>query len=448
MTWRQLDKESEQLAQILSSRLPKTQKQLVIGLLMPNCWQLVVTYLAILKLGHIALPLDASYKSLELKAIVKQINPALIITDREYAARLHGDKKLVILEDLKADSRPVFKPLRLPSKQQIASLVFTSGTTGKPKAVPNTHANHTWNIKACSQRWNWTEADTLLVSTPLSHMLGIVMGLSGAIYHGNTLYLHRWFDEVETLKTLSSGKISFFSHAASAYVKLAQAPGDYDLSSVRLCVSGAAPLPPAVWQKFKQRFGVEILETYGTSETGRIAGNHLEERVLGSPGQPLPGVETKLNDEGELLVRSDGIFPGYWRNEQATRQALTDDGWWHTGDIAELDDGRIVLKGRKQERIRRYGYTVSPRDVEWALHQHPQVNDVHVMGMQRPGEPNDKLVFFIVGELDPKHVDTYCKSDLPMAWRPDQVIILDSLPRTHSGKPRLTSLRGLAEARL
>jgi acyl-coenzyme A synthetase/AMP-(fatty) acid ligase len=400
-------------------------------------------------LGHVALPLDPAYKSLELDAIIEQIPSRLIITTKDYRGQISDHHEPVILaEDLtKNDHSGDGSLLRLPANQQIASLTFTSGTTGKPKAVPNTHANHIWNIETCSKVWEWTADDTLLVSVPLSHMLGIVLGLSGALYHGNTIYLQRWFNEEETLKLLSSGLITFFSHAASAYVKLAQAPkGNYDLSGVRLCTSGGAPLPPSVWQEFKKRFGIEVVETYGTTETGRIAGNSLDKRVLGSPGKILPGVDAKLSAEGEVLIKSPGVFPGYYRNPQATRASMTTDGYWRTGDMAELRGGYIFLKGRAQERIRRFGYTVSPRDVEWALHQHPKVKDIYVMGRQTASEPNDELIYFIVSDLDDSQIRDYCKANLIFTWRPDKIIRLSELPRTRSGKAKIGQLKQLAEA--
>jgi acyl-CoA synthetase (AMP-forming)/AMP-acid ligase II len=423
------------------------KEQGVVALLMPNSIDFIIAYLAIVKTGHIAMPLDPAYKPLEFDSIIDKISPRLIITNIKYSQKFSDEhqKNIKIFDDLRNQTAEHYKPLRLDATKQIASLTFTSGTTGNPKAVPNTHANHIWNIKVCSEVWDWTGNDTLLISVPLSHMLGIVMGLSGAIYHGNTIYLHEWFDETATLEALASGQISFFSQSASAYVKLAQSPNQsYDLSGVRLCVSGAAPLPPSVWQEFKQRYGIEILETYGTTETGRIAGNHLDERVPGSPGRPLPGVDLKLDKNGEVQIKSGGVFPGYYKNQAATSLAKTADGYWRTGDIAEVRDGYVFLKGRAQERIRRFGYTVSPRDVEWALHKHPKVKDVYVMGQQIESQPDDRLVYFIVGNLSNDEIAAFCKENMLFAWRPDRIIHLDELPRTRSGKPKIAKLKEIA----
>ncbi|HVS78905.1 MAG TPA: class I adenylate-forming enzyme family protein [Candidatus Saccharimonadales bacterium] len=443
VSWAELWSRVEQASGYMSQRLGN-EKQEPAALLLPNSIDFIVSYLAILHSGHMALPLDPAYKFLELDAIIEQIPSKLLISDQVYARQFSPNhrKKVVMVDDILDSRDKPLEPLRLPADQQIASLTFTSGTTGKPKAVPNTHSNHIWNIRTCSEVWDWTPADTLLVAVPLSHMLGVVMGLSGALYHGNTIYLHSWFDETEVLKTLSSGKISFFSHAASAYVKLMQTKGNYDLSKVRLCVSGAASLPPSVWHEFKNRFGVEIVETYGTSETGRIAGNRLNERVQGSPGKALPGVDLRLSGDGEVEVKSPGVFPGYYHNPQATAANRTADGYWRTGDIAEVRDDYVYLKGRLQERIRRFGYTISPRDVEWAMHQHPKVKDIYVMGRQRANEPDDELVYFIVTDLSETEIRDYAKANLIFAWRPDKIVRLDhDLPRTRSGKPSIGLLR-------
>lgn len=444
ITWEELWQRVEAASGVFTKQLGNTEQQ-VAAILLPNSIDFIIAYLAILHSGHIALPLDPAYKKLEHEAVVNQLKAQIIVTNNDYKAQISGVSiKTILVSDLSDQKASDITPLRLPADAQIASLTFTSGTTSTPKAVPNTHTNHLWNIKVCSEVWDWDEHDTLLVNVPLSHMLGVVMAISGALYHSNTIHLHRWFDAEKTLEALASGKISFFTHASSAFVKLAQTPGKYDLSKVRLCVSGAAPLPPAIWQEFKDRFGIEIRETYGSSETGRIAANRIGDPVVhGSPGKVLPEVDLKLSDDGEVLIKSPGVFPGYFHNAEATAKSKTKDGYWRTADIAELRDGYVFLKGRKQERIRRYGYTISPRDVEWAMHKHPSIDDIYVLGRQQIDEPNDELIYFVVTKLNDEEIRHYCKQNLLFAWRPDKIVHLDELPRTPSGKTRISQLRSL-----
>jgi acyl-CoA synthetase (AMP-forming)/AMP-acid ligase II len=438
-SWKELADKVEQTAAVLSRRLRDSQGQQIVALMFPNSWQYVVTYLAILDLGHIAMPVDVIYKSLEIDAILKQIPPDLIVTDRDSKPRMDTDRPVVVFEDLKP-VEAVPKKLRLPAEKQIASLIFTSGTTGKPKAVPYTHANHIWNIKVCSEVWNWTNQDSLLISVRLSHFNGIVMGLAGALYHGNAFYLLDRFNAEETLELLASGKATLFTHSPLVYSKLLEVEKTYDLSKVRLFISGSGPLAPSVWQDFKNRFGQEILEVYGSSETGRIASNLLNERIPGSPGRPLPGVEMKFNSHDEVLVKSPGVFPGYFQNDEATDEGFRD-GFWRTGDIGEIKNGRVILKGRTHERIRKQGYTISPRDVEWALMQNPQIKECHVMGVAQPGDPNDKIAYFIVGDLSEAEIIDFSKQNLPSIWRADKIIFLDALPRNPNGKPKLQMLK-------
>jgi len=415
--------------------------------MLTNSDEFIISYLGILQAGHIALPLDPNFKQIEQDAILHQIPPVFVITNEINQSRFdHHDIEVVFAKDLLKGSSKKVEPVRLPATEQIASLIFTSGTTGTSKAAPLTHANHVWNIEVCSQVWDWTSKDTVLISLPLSHVYGLAMSFAGVLYHGNTLYLQESFDAQESLEYLTSGKISLFMHIAQFYSKLLEAGGDqsYDLSKVRLCISGGAPMAPAVWQGFKDRWGQEIVEVYGSSETGRIASNLLNERIPGSPGRPLPGVDVKLSEEGEVLVKSNGLFPGYWHNPAATKAGYTADGYWKTGDLGEFQNGRLILKGRQVERIRKKGYTISPRDVEWAMRQNPRVKDIHVLGRQTSNGSDDELVYFLVSDLNDTEIAAYCKQNLLFAWRPDKIIRLEALPRTSNGKVALAKLKQMA----
>lgn len=446
LSWKELWELTQTAASNMAPLLGEGDEQKVIALLFPNSWEYVVTYLAVLQTGHIAMPVDVIFKSLEIEAVLQQIPPVLVIADKSNIGRLpSATDNLLFDELLKASEINEHKLLRMPADEQIASLFFTSGTTGKPKVVPNTHTNHIWNIETCSEVWDWTRDDSQLISVRLSHMLGLVMGLSGTLYHGNTMYLQERFEPETTLEELSNGKVSIFTHVASTFVKLLEVKDyqRYDLSKVRLFISGGAPLPPSAWHEFKKRFGHEILEVYGSSESGRIASNLLDERIPGSPGRPLPGVQIRISEAGEVQVKSKGVFPGYYKNEELTKAGFTEDGWWCTGDIGEIRGGRVVLKGRKQERIRRQGYTISPRDIEWALHKNEAIADAYVMGVQHPKRADDELIYFLVTNASEDEIIDFCKQAMPSIWRPTKIIKLEQIPRTHSGKPKLPKLRAM-----
>lgn len=445
ITWSELADLSDSVSRSIAPKLDGGQQQ-VVALLFSNNWEYIVAYLGVITAGHIAMPLDVIYKTLEIEAVLKQIPPSLVIADSANITRLPTGAKPVLFDDLLVTKHiPGVKYLRLSPQKQIASLVFTSGTTGKPKAVPYTHDNHIWNIKVCSEVWNWSHEDSLLISLRLSHWYGLVMGLSGVLYHGNTMYLQERFEPEATLRALSSGQGTIFTHISGTYSKLLEVEDytKYDLSGVRLLISGGGPLPPTTWKEIKKRFNQEILEVYGSSESGRIASNLLNERIAGSPGRPLPGVDLKISDRGEVLVKSDGLFPGYYKNSQLTKANMTVDGYWRTGDIGNINSGRIILKGRKQERIRRQGYTISPRDIEWALHTLPEVKDVFVMGLQVEGRADDELVYFMVTSLSEQQIKDFYKESMPSVWRPQRIIMLDEIPRTPNGKPKLPKLKAM-----
>jgi acyl-CoA synthetase (AMP-forming)/AMP-acid ligase II len=440
LSWQELLSEVRSRSGFFASSLSPSEQE-VVALLMPNSWELVVTYLAVIEAGHIAMPIDVIYKPLEIQAILAQMQPKITIADLSNRQRLNSSDVLVF-EELPI-SKDDYRPLRLGAEKQIASLVFTSGTTGTPKAAPYTHKNHLWNIKVCAQAWGWQEDDTLLLSLRLAHWYGICMGLSGAIYHGNTLHLEDRFDAKATLERLSRGDISLFTHTPIAFTKMLEIEGEFDLSKLRLPISGSAALPPDIWQGFKDRFGLEIIECYGSSETGRIASNRADDRRPGTPGAPLDEVALRLGAHDELLVSSPGLFPGYYKNPAATKQNLDGEGFWHTGDIAEFRDGRIYLKGRLVERIRRQGYSVSPRDVEWALRENEHIEDCLVVGTNEQGSDNSHLVYFIVGALSEPELREYTRTNLPSIWRPDKIIFLESMPRTARGKPDLHKLKAM-----
>jgi acyl-CoA synthetase (AMP-forming)/AMP-acid ligase II len=445
ISWADLYEKVEAGSRYFAGQLGGSEQK-VVALLMTNSIEFVQVYLSVLHAGHIAMPLDPVYKRLEIDAMINRVKPAVIVIQDRYKDLVGAHEIPVLLAAGIFDKKwPEAPRLRLPPAEQVASLTFTSGTSGQPKVVPNTHQNHIWNIEACSKVWDWTKDDTLLVTLPLSHMHGIVICLSGALYHGNTMYLRQQsFDAKAVLEELSSGRISLFTQGPIAYIKMLAQTGDYDLSGVRLMISGSAPFPPSLWQEFKDRFGIEVVETYGTSETGRIAANSLDEQVLGSPGRPLPGVDLQLSPDGEVQIKSGGVFPGYYKNAAATRQSRTADGYWRTGDIAEIRDGNVFLKGRVQERIRRFGYTLSPRDVEWALLENPKIKEAFVMGKQKQDRPNDELYYFIAGDITDDEINNYCKANLPFSWRPDHIIFVKNLPRTENGKPHVKRLKEMA----
>lgn len=444
-TWSQLQQLVDTATQYELDRL-QGGSQKIVAILLPNSLEFIVAYLSIVNAGYIAMPLDPNFKKLEAQNVVDQMKPSAIITDAAHLDYFQAEHIWDIQNLMQVQTnKQELKPIRLLAEEQVVSMLFTSGTTGNPKATPYTHKNHLWNIHTVSPIWRWTHEDTLLISLPLSHWHGLCVGLTGALVHGNTIYLQERFAAEDTLQALQSGDVSLFMHVPIAYSRLIEHNPEieYDLSKVRLCISGSSYLPPKMWHQFKKRFNHEILERYGASEMGFLTSNTLESRMPGSVGKPLPGVEIEIQDSGELAMRSPGLFPGYWKNETATQEHLTENNLWLSGDIGQFDDkGNIHLKGRVQEKMKKFGYTVYPRDVEWALMKIPGVKEVTVISIQKEDQLSDDFIYFVVGDITEQGVKDFAKSDMPNFWRPDKVVMLEAIPRMgRANKPDLRKLR-------
>lgn len=448
LSWKRLEEQVAGFSEFLKRHLKGKYK--VIAIFLPNSLYFVVSHLAILYLKHISCPLDPQYKEVELRAIIDGLKPDLIITNKKQGKVLRGvkgiNRRLIFVEDIKIKNREL-KQLNGDPKKIPATLLFTSGTTGKPKATLYSHFSHLWNVQILSKLWKWTAEDTMLLSLPLSHWHGLVIGLTGAIYNGNTIYLEEKFDTEKTLEVLSSGKIFLFMHVPSAYLKLVNYPNPqkFNLKKVRLFVSSSSYLPPTVWRDFYSRYKQKILERYGSSETGTICSNLYDKRVPGCVGRPLPGVKIKFlggKNKGEIAVKSPGNFLGYYKDKKSTQGKFTKDGFLKTGDIGTIRKGRVYLRGRTQEKIKKSGYALYPRDIEWVINKCPWVADSYVLGIQTKFI-SDKLIYFIVsrGKINREDIIEYSEDNMPKYWLPDKIIFLKEIPRTKAGKPKIKELQ-------
>lgn len=441
ISWKELAQKVILCSELLKDFLEEEQK--IVGIFLPNSVEFIIAHLAVLYLKHISWPIDPQYKEAELALLTRELKPNLIITDQSRARRI-ATVRTFLIEEMSIASLKNPKGFRLKGdpRRTAATLLMTSGTTGKPKNTLYSHANHLRNIKTLSKLWRWTEKDTLLLSLPLSHWHGLVIGLTGAIYNGNTIYLQRRFDIEQTLRLLSSGKISLFMHVPPAYQKLVNYPlwMNFDLRRVRLFVSGSSYLPPTLWEEFYSKYRVKILERYGSSEAGIICSNLYNKRVPGSVGKPLSGVKIKLIEEGEIAVKSPNIFMGYYSKGTVALPELKN-GFLKTGDIGVIRDDWLFLKGRIQEKIKKLGYSLYPRSIEWVLNRHPDILDSYVLGLQT-GTINDEIIYFLVCKriVTEEQIIAYCRRNMPKYWLPDKVFFVKEIPKTKTGKPKINEL--------
>ncbi|MFA5197309.1 MAG: class I adenylate-forming enzyme family protein [Patescibacteria group bacterium] len=447
LNWSELYADSNNIESFLRKHFGDTGKQHVIAIILPNSWQFVVIYYGIISSGHMAMPIDVSFKKLEIDNIINTTKPSLIITDHKHRNYFSSSIKSIIVDDLyRKKFRPVsYKNEFLPPEQQISTLFYASGTTGNPKVIPNTHYNQLWDIESIAKPMGWTGNDTIFIPLPLSHRHGLVIGLLGSLFHGNTVFLQNFFNPDSALELLDSGKISMFLGVPAIYKKLMDHNPEkyYDLNKVRLFESGSSHLSPLLWQEFKDRFGAEIFDRYGTSETGTIALNTLSERSPGVFGCLPKGVKIRIENNEELSTKSPGLFPGYYKNEKATKANFASDGWWRSGDIFLKENNKLKLKSRIQEKIMKNGYLVNPRDVEWAMLQNSKIKEIYVTGLQNKESLNDKILFFIVSDMSNREIQEYYKKNLPASWRPDTVFLISNIPKTLTGKPSLAKLMSM-----
>jgi malonyl-CoA/methylmalonyl-CoA synthetase len=424
----------------------------------PTSMDLVVAYLGILRVGATAMPCDAKLTAPELAHILEDGEPvaAFVAVDArgrlDEAAAEAGDLTTVVeiggdesrLDALDAD--PV-APEPAPGP---AMLAYTSGTTGAPKGVPLTHANVLASTRGVMLAWRWSAGDVLVHALPLSHQHGL-SGVHLSLLAGSRAVIFSRFDPAMICDAIGAHRATVVFAVPAMYDRLDGFEGirDADLGSLRLAVSGSAPLSAALAERVRAWLGELALERYGSTEAGLNVSNAYDgPRRPGRVGWALPGIELRLGEGEEILIRGPQVFEGYWRRPDATAEALTDDGWFRTGDLGRLDpeDGSLEITGRSKELIISGGLNVYPREVEAALEDHPAVAQVAVAGVpsERWGE---EVVAFVVpaGDLDADALIAHCRERLSAYKCPKRVVALDELPVNRMGKVRRDALAGMAD---
>ena len=333
-----------------------------------------------------------------------------------------------------------------------AVILYTSGTTGVPKGAELTHANLYKNAEVTTTTLLTAgPGDVIMGCLPLFHVFGLTCGMNASVISGATLTLLPRFDAGKALEMIGREKVTIFEGVPTMYSALLHHPdrATADVSSLRLCVSGGAALPVEVLREFEEAFGCPILEGYGLSETSPVASfNHPDrERKAGSIGTPIAGVEMRAVDDagadvppgevGEIAIRGHNVMKGYWGKPDATAAAIPD-GWFRTGDLARIDeDGYFFIVDRKKELIIRGGYNVYPREIEEALHEHPAVAEVAVVGIPHDslGEEVGAAVALKPGATaTPDELQAFAKSRVAAYKYPRHVWLVDQLPKGPTGK--------------
>ncbi len=413
----------------------------------PSSCDHAVALVACLRLGLVIVPANPGYRPAELQALAREAAPrAALVADAAQAACLRGLASLGLVTTPAlpgaAGPRP---PLDRMGPEAPALLAYTSGTTGRPKGVLLRHGNLQASAEALRSAWHWVPEDRLVHALPLFHMHGFGVGLLGTLQAGASALLLPRFEPGAVLEAVARHAATLFFGVPTMWHRLAEAPGVGALASLRLCVSGSAPLPAALHARLAERAGVSILERYGMTETGMLTSNPVAgERRAGSVGFPLPGVELRLaGPNGEIEVRGPNVFGGYLDRPDANAAAFTADGWFRTGDLGALDpDGALRIVGRAKELVISGGYNVHPQEVEEVLRAHPGIEDAAVVGAPSP-EWGELVTAYLVGPepIPLDEVRRHCAERLVAYKHPRRLHWVAELPRNALGKLQRHRLR-------
>ena len=403
----------------------------------------VVAYVALLRLGAVVVPANTGYTRAELEHVVLDASPVVALFDQP--DRAAGLPLVALTPQVDVpDAGPVVLDEAKPD--DLAWICFTSGTTGQPKGAMLTHANLAAGARAVVDAWAWTPEDRLILALPLFHMHGLGLGINATFTAGGSVVVLPQFDVDAVLDSRRDHGGTLFFGVPTMYARLAASSRLAELAEFRLCVSGSAPLAPELWMQIQRGAEVEILERYGMTETVMICSNPLAgPRIPGWVGGPLPRVELRLGEGKVIEVRGPSVFAGYWQRPDATRAAFTEDGWFQTGDVGAWneDGSTLAIVGRTSELIITGGYNVYPREVEDAVRCCAGVQDVAVVGVNDPvwGE---RVVAFVVGDVDDASLDEAVAERLATYKRPRRWLTVDELPRNPMGKVQREVLRAMA----
>ena len=424
-TFGELDSRSNRLAQLfLRKGLRKGDRVCVY---LANSVETIDIYLACVKLGIVFVPINILYRDREIAHILADAEPALLITAAETGGLM---AEAAALEDT--------RPAVYVDGDTPAGIIYTSGTTGTSKGAVLTHNNFAANAVNLIACWKIVEQDRLLLALPLFHVHGLANGLHCWLISGCRMRLLERFERQSAGEVFLDFRPTLFFGVPTIYVRMlgfdaamAREIGAF----MRLFVSGSAPLPAQVLEEFRGLFGHTILERYGMSETLMNVSNPYQgERRAGTVGFPLPGVSAKLMD-GELYLKGPNVFAGYWRREDATREAFVD-GWFRTGDLATVSpDGYYTLSGRRSDLIISGGFNIYPREIEEFLQEHPAVSEAAVVARTDSVRGEVPMAYLVCREnVDTAALEAHCRAHLASFKVPRRFILLEKLPRNAMGK--------------
>ena len=468
-TYAELNQRIQRFASGLLVNLDDLQEERV-AFFLPASLDYVTTMHGVWQAGGIAVPLNVASAVAELNHYLSSASVTRLITSAEYRDSLQALCKGLDIELLLADEVLVGEARPLPEIElsRRALMLFTSGTTSKPKGVVSTHKTVQAQITTLVQAWEWTEEDVIPLFLPLHHIHGIINILSCGLWAGATVHLYTKFDVPRITDEIIAGTFNVFMAVPTIYVKLIQYFDSIEqdrvrkicdgFASMRLMISGSAACPVKLFDQWQELTGQVLLERYGMTEIGMgISNPYRGERRAGYVGQPLSGVDVQLFDEddsqvleeglsGEIRVRGDNVFLEYWNNPKATEESFKD-GWFCTGDVGVVEDGYYRIMGRSSvDIIKSGGYKLSALEIEGVLLTHESVSEVAVIGIEDDTWGESVMAIIALKEgtsLEYDQLKKWCTGKMSSYKIPKALRIVDALPRNAMGKVTKPDLRSL-----
>jgi malonyl-CoA/methylmalonyl-CoA synthetase len=469
-SWRDLDRATSMMANLLASlKLPAGAR---VAVQVEKSVEAMMLYLATLRAGYVFLPLNTAYQSAEIEYFIENAEPSVVVcTSRNFGwvskiAFKAGTKNVFTLDDDRTGSllerathcsdkhTPAVK-----KADDMAAILYTSGTTGRSKGAMLTHGNLLSNAKVLKDYWGWKKGDVLIHALPIFHVHGLFVALHGALLNGSKMIWLAKFDPKVVMRKLPEATV--FMGVPTLYVRLLAEPGlnRESVRNMRLFIAGSAPLLIETFTEWQQRTGHTILERYGMSETAMLTSNPYDpkqgERRGGTVGFPLPGVGLRVRDDkgeacptgeiGGIEVKGPNVFKGYWRMPEKTKEEFTNDGWFRTGDVGKYDErGYVTIVGRSKDLIISGGYNVYPAEIEGYINEMPGVAESALVGVPHPdfGEVGVAVVIAKPGaKLDADGIVAALKQKLANFKIPKRCFVVDELPRNTMGKVQKNLLR-------
>jgi long-chain acyl-CoA synthetase len=458
LTYQALDGASQLVAGLLASQGVQPGDR--VGIMLPNVPYFPAVYYGVLRAGGVVVPMNPLLKGREVQFHLEDSGAKVLFAWHDFAedggkgAEAAGAELVGVapgeFEKLlgEQEARPDIVDR---DDEDTAVILYTSGTTGTPKGAELTHSNLRRNVEAATALFDMSPDDVVFGGLPFFHSFGQTCALNATISRGGTITLLPRFEPEKAFEVIQRDKVTILEGVPTMYSALINHPaGDAcDTSSLRVCVSGGSALPGEVLRGFEEKFDAAILEGYGLSETSPVASfNHPDrERKVGSIGTPIEGVEMKVVDDdgkevpqgevGEIAIKGHNVMKGYWQRDDATQEVMRD-GWFHTGDMATIDDdGYFFIVDRKKDLIIRGGYNVYPREIEEVLYEHPAVAEAAVVGVPHGelGEEVGAAVTLKEGEsVDEDTLRDFIKEQVAAYKYPRQIWFVDELPKGPTGK--------------